>query len=114
MCSETSSFDMKEEDNRKRRKVSEETKEDSLKVDTKTKSRRSVHKVNPPEFIQIEFTVNRKKRMQKFKVCVPLKDSMKNGNPFFKKLDSFSATSTVLSFFGTRSQVCRLMQLLCH
>ena len=58
----------------------------------------------------MEFTLNRKKKkVLRFKVCVGLKEKMKNGNPLSKKFNQFNVAALVLSFLGTRSYICRIM-----
>ena len=37
-----------------------------------------------------------------------------NSNPFLEVMRGFMATGTMLSYYGSRREVCQMLQLLCH
>ena len=59
----------------------------------------------------MEYAENDKKKQNKFEIKTEVK---KKGDLFHAKLGGLNATAVMLSFFGTRYEVCGLLQKLSH
>ena len=71
--------------------------------------------VVPSRYIWMEYSgENNEKQQDKWEIKTKGKLGSKKGDRFHAKLGGLNATAVMLSFFGTRSEVCIILQKLSH
>ena len=66
----------------------------------------------PSRYIWMEYSgENEEKKQNKFEIKTEVK---KNREVFHAKLGGLNATAVMLSYFGTRREVCQMLQKLSH
>ena len=69
----------------------------------------------PSRYIWMEYAgENNEKQQDKWEIKTKGELGSKKGDLFHAKLGGLNATAVMLSFFGTRSEVCTMLQKLSH
>ena len=73
-----------------------------------------LEKVKESECYTIEVVEHEKQRRMKFYAVTRIKQTNQRVTPFHDSFGSFNIAAIVLSFFGARREVCRMLQMLNH
>ena len=73
-----------------------------------------LEKVKETECYTIEVVEHEKQRKMKFHAVTRIRRENQRVTPFHGSFRSFNITAIVLSFFGTRIEVCSMLQMLNH